>query len=353
MQIEINQLERRYAGLRIVDLARQGRLTASLLQNGQHAPVVVVPSASDRFVLIDGYARVAALESLGRDLVEAVILQLEEREALVLGFRQETTRRRSALEEGWLIQTLVEDHDMSQRELSIQLGRSKSWVSRRLSLVQVLPIRVQDAIKRGVVSAHAAEKYLVPLARANPAHCEDLVTNLEGERLSVRQMERLYVMWRVGDEEQKQRIIGKPLLFLRVDEEEVRLERMPRKLGKPLLLVDLEAVVRDCRRVRRRLRQGEWERVTGVWLERLETTWQEAHLVFSTLEVPMEEEPHVGPGHPHSDLETSRAETRDTHDRQSIGCVTQCGQTHLEGWKGRGSQDQTRREASAAPGQNP
>ena len=108
MEIDIHQLERPYAGLRIRDPRHGARWLASLSQGdpeGSLGAVLVVPAkAAGRFVLIDGYARVAALEQLGRDTVEVMVLPLCEAEALVFMLRLATRGRRCALEEGWLLQ---------------------------------------------------------------------------------------------------------------------------------------------------------------------------------------------------------------------------------------------------------
>jgi ParB-like chromosome segregation protein Spo0J len=108
MEIEFHQLERKYAGLRIADAPRIGRLVASLCTHGQQQPVLVVRAGADadggdRYVLIDGYARVAALGELKRNSVAATVLDLAERDALVLAFRLERIRARSVIEEAWLL----------------------------------------------------------------------------------------------------------------------------------------------------------------------------------------------------------------------------------------------------------
>jgi uncharacterized ParB-like nuclease family protein len=53
--------------------ARQRPLLASLAEVGQQTPIVVVAAEghADRYVVIDGYKRILALEQLGRDMVEA------------------------------------------------------------------------------------------------------------------------------------------------------------------------------------------------------------------------------------------------------------------------------------------
>jgi ParB family transcriptional regulator, chromosome partitioning protein len=73
MQLEFHQLDLRWEHLRVREPHRQRHLLASLAESGQQTPVVVVVSKadSDRYLVIDGYKRIAALRQLGRDTVEA------------------------------------------------------------------------------------------------------------------------------------------------------------------------------------------------------------------------------------------------------------------------------------------
>ena len=86
MQLEFHQLERRWEHLRVRHPARQRRLLASLADSGQQTPIVVVAAEgqADRYVVIDGYKRIAALEQLGRDTVEAVAWPMSEAAAVLL-----------------------------------------------------------------------------------------------------------------------------------------------------------------------------------------------------------------------------------------------------------------------------
>ena len=62
MQLEFHQLERRWEHLRVRHPARQRRLLASLAESGQQTPIVVVAAEGHegRYVIIDGYKRIAA-----------------------------------------------------------------------------------------------------------------------------------------------------------------------------------------------------------------------------------------------------------------------------------------------------
>jgi ParB-like chromosome segregation protein Spo0J len=65
---------------------RPGRLLASLADIGQQVPIVVVAveDQADRYVVIDGYKRIVALQQLGRDTVEAVVWPMSEAAAVLL-----------------------------------------------------------------------------------------------------------------------------------------------------------------------------------------------------------------------------------------------------------------------------
>jgi len=86
MQLEFHQLDRRWEHLRVRHPARQRRLLASLAEVGQQTPIVVVAveGQADRYVVIDGYKRIMALEQLGRDTVDAVVWPMSEAAAVLL-----------------------------------------------------------------------------------------------------------------------------------------------------------------------------------------------------------------------------------------------------------------------------
>jgi ParB family chromosome partitioning protein len=252
VQVELSDLELRYASLRIIDGPRMQRLVASLSE-GQQTPVLVVRSEAKPFVLIDGYARVEALRRLARDLVEATVLELPETEALVVGVRLENTRQRSALEEGWILRELLEGHGLKPEALARKLDRSRSWVSRRLALVRALPESVQEAIRKGRLGVQASTKYLVPLARANESQCEQLVEQLDGTNVSVRQMERLYVGWKQGTALQRERLCEHPLLFLQAETAARGDKDVPPDQQVAKAINELGMIAGLCLRTRRRL----------------------------------------------------------------------------------------------------
>src|SRR5205823_5805338 len=127
----------------------------------------------------------------GRDTALATIWPLTEADALVHHHHLASAAGRSAIEDAWLLARL-RWHGLSLDELARRLCRSKSWVSRRLALLDELAASVHGAVRAGTVPPHAAMKHLVPLARANRRHCEQLIAALGSTRVSSRDVGALY-----------------------------------------------------------------------------------------------------------------------------------------------------------------
>ena len=165
LQVELHQLTLRYEHLRKRDPRQERALLSSLSEVDQQLPIVVV-SEAERFVLIDGYKRVRALKRLARDTVRALCWPITEADALLLerGLRQGSE---DALDQAWLLAELQERFQWSLEVLARRFEHSKSWVSGRLALLQAMPAPIQEQVRVGSLSAHAAMKYLVPLARAD------------------------------------------------------------------------------------------------------------------------------------------------------------------------------------------
>lgn len=251
MKLEFHQLDRRYEHLRAQNQERQRRLLASLAASGQQTPIVVVavPEKPDRYRLIDGYKRVAALEQLGRDTIDAVVWDLNEADALVLDRSMRSSEHETALEQGWLLQELEQRFGYTLEDLARRFDRSVSWVSRRLALVEQLPAAVQQRVRAGAISAHVAMKYLAPVARANLNDCQRMADAFSNYRFSSRQAGELYAAWRDASPSIRQRILDSPELFLKVHQQ---VSTQPASAAEELLR-DLTMVVAITNRASRRL----------------------------------------------------------------------------------------------------
>src|SRR5258708_22974539 len=143
MQLEFHQLERRWEHLRVRQPQRQRRLMASLAESGQQTPIVVVLSTGERerYLVIDGYKRIAALEQLGRDTIEATVWAMSAAEALLLECTLRCTPQESVLEQGWLLVELVQNLGYGLEELSRRFALSVSMTSLLTALERMMQYR--------------------------------------------------------------------------------------------------------------------------------------------------------------------------------------------------------------------
>jgi len=217
MQLEFHQLDLRWKHLRVREPHRQRRLLASLAESGQQTPIVVVVSQdnSQRYLVIDGYKRIAALEQLGRDTVEATVWTMSDAEALVLSRSLRFSPQESALEQGWLLVEMEQRFGCSLDELARRFDRSVSWVSGRLALVELLPEAIQQQVREGTLGAQLAMKYLAPIARVNVEDCGRMAAAFIHHRCDTRQAGQLYAAWRDGSRVVRERILAEPELFLK------------------------------------------------------------------------------------------------------------------------------------------
>ena len=251
MQLEFHQLDRRWEHLRVREPRRQRRLLASLADSGQQTPIVVVVSQDnpERYVVIDGYKRIAALQQLGRDTVKATVWTMSEAEALLLDRTLRLSQQETALEQGWLLAQMEERFGYSLDDLARRFDRSVSWISRRLALVEALPEAVQQQVREGKIAAQLAMKYLVPVARISVDDCARMAAAFAAQHCTTREAGQLYAAWREGSRVVRERILQAPELFLKTQ----RQAQTPAATEAAALARDLEMAAAIVERANRRM----------------------------------------------------------------------------------------------------
>jgi ParB/RepB/Spo0J family partition protein len=320
MQLEFHQLDRRWEHLRVRHPARQRRLLASLAESGQQTPIVVVAAESQtgRYVVIDGYKRILALEQLSRDTVEAVVWPMSEAAAVLLDRSLRLSEHETALEVGWLLAELECRFDYGLDELARRFDRSVSWVSRRLALVEALPEAIQQQVREGKIPAQVAMKFLVPVARQSLEDCQRMAAILAQHHCDTREAGQLYAAWRQGSPAIRKRILDAPELFFKTQRQ--AREKAPTRATAELLR-DLEMVAAIVNRSQRRL-------AGAAAMELDQQQCQAARQQIARIEKQLqriernllpEQEPHVEPSATHHDSGTACAESEQTRDRAGAG----------------------------------
>ena len=325
MQLEFHQLDRRWEHLRVHHPARQRRLLASLADGGQQTPIVVVPAEgqADRYVVIDGYKRIAALEQLGRDTAEAVVWPMSEATAVLLDRSLRLSEHETALEVGWLLAELEQRFGYGLDELARRFDRSVSWVSRRLALVEVLPQAIQQQVREGKILAQVALKFLVPVARQCLEDCQRMAAIFAQHHCDTREASQLYAAWRKGSPAIRKRILDDPELFFKAQRQAQ--EKAPAGTGAELLR-DLEMMAAIANRAHRRLAGAA---ATELDHQQREAARYQIDRIQNQLrridETIRPEKKHVEPSAAHHDSGTARAESEQARDSAGVGNLPRGG----------------------------
>jgi ParB family chromosome partitioning protein len=357
MQLEFHQLDRRWEHLRARHPARQRRLLASLAEAGQQTPIVVVAAEgqSDRYLVIDGYKRIAALQQLGRDTVQAVVWPMSEAEALLLERSLRFSEHETALEQGWLLAEMEQRFGYGLDELARRFDRSVSWVSRRLALVELLPEAIQQQVREGKISAHVAMKYLVPVARINLEDCERMAAAFAQHHCDTRQAGQLYAAWRGGPPMIRQRLLDEPELFFKTQRQaEPGPKGSPSRAPAAELLRDLEMVAAIVNHATRRL-AGATAEMNGSQLENARRQIERIQNQLNRMDgrIQQEQAPHVEPSATHHDSGTERPGSEPTRDRAGVGNLPSDGAQNRSIELRRGSGDPAGRESRTLPPPDP
>lgn len=154
----LTELGERYRRYRLADPAAEAAMARSLVAYGQLAPVTAC-RRDDRAELLDGFKRRAAAAQVGWPTLSVRLVDLDERsaKAAIFGLNH-AGQHPSELEEAWIVQALVREDGLSQVEAAQLLNRHKSWVCRRLALLERLGEAAQAELRLGLLSPGLARQ---------------------------------------------------------------------------------------------------------------------------------------------------------------------------------------------------
>ncbi len=162
-------------------------LASSIRLQGVLQPIVVRRRSEGGFELIAGERRWRAARAAGMATLPALIRDVEDRDALLLGLVENVAREElSAVEEARAYASLVDEFELSLGDVADRVGRSKSVVSNRLRLLE-LPEEVLWMLARGdLTEGHAR----AVLALSDDDARRRLARRIVKEGLTVRAAER-------------------------------------------------------------------------------------------------------------------------------------------------------------------
>jgi ParB-like chromosome segregation protein Spo0J len=148
-----------YRRYRLPDEAAEMAMARSLSRYGQLSPSIVCLQES-RVEMVDGFKRLGAARRMRDwDSLLARRLDFDERgaKAAIYGLNQ-MARPTRELEEAWIVRALVREDGLSQPEVAELMGRHKSWVCRRLALLERLADECREEMALGLISPTLARQ---------------------------------------------------------------------------------------------------------------------------------------------------------------------------------------------------
>ncbi len=181
--IKVNKNQPRHS----FDEEKLRELAVSIKEHGVVQPVIVRPVEAGKYELVAGERRWRACQLLGVDRIPAIIRKLDEKETSEIALIENIQRENlNPIEEGLAYKTLMDEHGLTQEELSRRVGKSRPFIANTVRLL-ALPETVKGLVVQGTISAgHARTLLAIPKAR----DLEEVARRIATKGLTVRQTEK-------------------------------------------------------------------------------------------------------------------------------------------------------------------
>jgi ParB-like chromosome segregation protein Spo0J len=204
--VTLAALGQRYRCYRLADPLAEEAMAASLRRWGQLSPVVAC-RRGEALELLDGFKRWAGAPQVGLTTLSVRVLEMDERaaKAAILGLNRGQRGVRE-LEEAWIVQALVRDDGLTQVEAAHLLGQHKSWVCRRLALLEKLSDAVKEDLRLGLLGP-ALARQLVRLPAGNQ---EAVLALTRRQTLTAQEVSGVIDLLQGASEEQAAFVLSRP-----------------------------------------------------------------------------------------------------------------------------------------------
>lgn len=204
--VSLDGLGQRYRRYRLADPEAEEAMAGSLRRWGQLSPVVACVR-DEALELLDGFKRWSAARQIAGMTLSVRVLNVDEptAKAAILGLNRDQRPVRE-LEEAWVVQGLVRDDGMTQVEAAHLLGRHKSWVCRRLGLLEKLCVAVKEDLRLGLVGPYLARE----LTRLPAGNQEALLALARRATLTTPEVSGVIDLLQGASEEQAAFVLAKP-----------------------------------------------------------------------------------------------------------------------------------------------
>ncbi|MBQ3065530.1 MAG: ParB/RepB/Spo0J family partition protein [Clostridia bacterium] len=161
-------------------------LADSIARHGLLQPIAVREHESGFYRIIAGERRWRAAKMAGLIEIPAIIYEMDDKKAAELALIENLQREDlNPIEEAAAFRALIQDFDMTQEEMSQQIGKSRSAIANAMRLLD-LPSPILSLVAEGTLSAGHA-RAILSLDREEDMHT--LAAKIIERTLSVRETE--------------------------------------------------------------------------------------------------------------------------------------------------------------------
>lgn len=207
IELSLGCIDERFSVLRIVNPEADSAILRSMERYGQIMPVVVSEVAPCDYQMLDGFKRLRSARALSMETLEARIMRLTVRAGKAALMQLNWLGKSiNCMEEALVVHSLFHEDTLSQVEIATLLGRHKSWVCRRIALIDRLCDEGRNQIRLGLLPISMSRE-LVKLPRGNQ---EALLNSIVEHHLSCRETKKLVDELQTRPEREHQAILQRP-----------------------------------------------------------------------------------------------------------------------------------------------
>jgi ParB family chromosome partitioning protein len=142
-----------------IDDNHVNEIAQSLKEDGQWNPILVRPGEDGSYDIIAGHTRYRAAKQLGWSSIEATVKDVDQEEAKELALKTNLKREpMSKIEEGKVVNEILDRHNLTETELAEQIGKSSSWINDRIRVALDLEPEVKGLVEEGEISYSLARE---------------------------------------------------------------------------------------------------------------------------------------------------------------------------------------------------
>ncbi len=160
-------------------------LAASIKEHGLLQPIVVKPLMGGTYRIIAGERRWRACRMAGLERVPVIVKDLGEQEVMEVALIENLQRQDlNPIEEALGYKTLIENYNLTQEEVAVRVGKSRTAVANALRLLN-LGAKELEMLKNGLITAGQARAIL----SADDPMLRDQVAEMAANGATVRALE--------------------------------------------------------------------------------------------------------------------------------------------------------------------